>query len=75
MKASEIKKLTYEQGMEKLEEMVRKLENGGMTLNESFDAYESCIMLYRHLETILNDGDARIMRLMMQVEAEMESEN
>ena len=73
MKAAEIKKLTYEQGMEKLEEMVRKLENGGMTLNESFDAYEDCIMLYKHLETILNDGDARIMRLSMQAEIEMQN--
>lgn len=73
MKAAEIKKLTYEQGMEKLEEMVRKLENGGMTLNESFDAYEDCIMLYKHLDAILSDGDARIMRLTMQAEAEMEN--
>ena len=73
MRAAEIKKLTYEQGMEKLEEMVRKLESGGMTLNESFDAYEACIMLYKHLEGILNEGDARIMKLMKQAEVEMDS--
>ena len=55
--------------------MVRRLENGGMTLNESFDAYETCILLYNHLESILDAGDARIMKLMKLRETEMKDES
>lgn len=75
MKPEEIKALSYEEGMEQLEEMVRRLENGGMTLNESFDAYENCILLYNHLESILDAGDARIMKLMKLRETEMKDES
>ena len=75
MRPEEVKEDVYEEGMGQLEEMLRRLENGGMTLSESFDAYETCILLYNHLESILDAGDARIMKLMKLRETEMKDES
>lgn len=57
------KKLTFENGMEELESLISKLESGDMPLDESFGAYERAMELYRALNKMLDDGDARIRAL------------
>ena len=60
MATVKIEKLSFEQGMEMLEEIVRQLESGEMSLEESFRAYEKGMAIQKRLKEILDDGDARI---------------
>ena len=41
------KKLTFEEGMQELEEIVRTLEQGQMPLEESFKAFERATVLQK----------------------------
>ena len=54
------KKITFEAGMQELEELVNALESGEMTLEDSFKAYERAIALKDSLNALLDDGDKRI---------------
>lgn len=54
------KKLTFEDGMQELEEIVRNLEQGQMPLEESFKAFERAVSLQKALQELLDDGDRRI---------------
>ena len=56
-------KMTYEDGVRELEQLVASMENGEMSLEESFKAFERGIKLSERLMKILNDGDARIREL------------
>lgn len=69
------KKLNFEQGMQELEQLVRALENGEMTLEESFKAYERAMELKKALEKLLDEGDARIRVLTQSGETELEAED
>lgn len=52
--------MTFEQGMEELERLVRGLEAGEMSLEESFQAFERGIHLEKALKKMLEEGDAKI---------------
>ena len=67
-------KLNFESGMAELETIVSKLESGSISLEESFDAYQKGIELYKGLRDILMQGDARITLLTEQGEKEFPSE-
>lgn len=56
-------KISFEQGIEELESIVVKLENGSTTLDESFKEYEKGVKLYKELKKILSDGEAKIIQL------------
>ena len=66
------KKLTFEDGMQELEEIVRSLEMGQLPLEESFKAFERATALKKSLEEMLNEGDRRIRVLTQSGEREME---
>ena len=68
------KKLTFEEGMQELEEIVRSLELGQMPLEESFKAFERALALQKSLQEILDDGDRRIRVLTQSGEREMNEE-
>ena len=65
------KKLNFEQGMQELEQLVRALENGEMTLEESFKAYERAIVLKDRLNALLDESDRRIRVLTESGEGEL----
>ncbi|MBQ3575624.1 MAG: exodeoxyribonuclease VII small subunit [Clostridia bacterium] len=69
------KKLVFEQGMQELEDLVRALETGEMSLEESFQAYERASKLKKQLEKLLDDGDMRIRMLTEDGETEMNAED
>ena len=69
-----INKLSFEQGMEALEEIVRTLENGETPLEESFAAFERGIAIQKRLQAILDDGDKRIRVLTESGEEPLEGE-
>ena len=53
-------KMTYESGIAELEEIVRQLESGSVSLDESFKSYQKGVKLYKKLKAILDEGDAKI---------------
>ncbi len=67
-------KLSFEAGMQELETLVKALETGEMTLDESFKAYERAMALKDALEKLLDEGDKRILVLTGEGETEMNAE-
>lgn len=68
------KKLTFEEGMQELEDIVRALEQGQMPLEESFKAFEKATQLQKTLQAMLDEGDRRIRVLTETGEREMSEE-
>ena len=64
-------KLTFESGMAELEQIVRDLENGTVSLDESFKSYQKGVKLYKKLKAILDEGDAKIRVLTEEGESEI----
>jgi len=54
------KTFSFESGMAELEELVDALEQGDMTLEDSFKAYEKGVKLAARLQEILDQGEERI---------------
>ena len=69
------KKFNFEDGMLELESLVRALEAGEMSLEESFKAYEKANKLKIQLEKLLDDGDRRIRMLTEEGETELDAED
>lgn len=56
----EIEKLSFEQALEQLTELVSKLESGQLPLEESVTAFESGVQLSRRCETLLDHAEQRL---------------
>ena len=54
------KKITFEEGMQELETLIRALEQGQMPLEDSFKAFERAMELKKALQAMLDEGDRRI---------------
>lgn len=65
------KKITFEAGMEELEALVKQLESGDISLEDSFKAYEKAVALRDSLNALLDEGDKRIRVLTEAGEAEL----
>lgn len=68
-----MKKITFEQGMQELEELVRALESGDMPLEDSFKAYEKAVALKDSLNKLLDESDRRIRVLTESGEQELDA--
>lgn len=68
------KKISFEEGMEELEGLIRALERGEMPLEDSFKAFERAVGLSKTLQAMLDDGDRRIRVLTEEGEREIEEE-
>ncbi len=55
--------LTFEQMLHALEEIVSKLEAGGLSLEDSLAAYEQSVIYSKELNKMLDEGEKRIMEL------------
>lgn len=51
---------TFEKSMKELEDTVKKLEGGSLTLDESLDAYEKAIKLVKECNEKLDLAEQRI---------------
>lgn len=67
-------KYTFEEGMERLEALVSRLEKGDMALEDSFKTYHEASELYKELSALLDDGEARIMQIMKDGEKDITEE-
>ena len=64
----------FEEGMARLEEIVKLLEEGSLPLDECFKTYEQGVQLSKALEALLDEGEARIRVLTEGGEAPFEAE-
>ena len=60
MTSNKKEKLSYEQGMEKLEELIGKLSEGKLSLEESMKTYEEGVALAAQLSQELDSYHRRI---------------
>lgn len=54
---------SFEENLEKLKELVRKLQSGELTLDESLKAFEEGIKISKILEDKLNDIESKAVKL------------
>ena len=57
------KELTFDQALQELEEIVQKLETGGLPLEESMDAFESAVKLGKFCDEKLTGAEQKIQQL------------
>ncbi len=62
--AEQVKDMSFEESMEALEGLVKRLEGGGIDLDESLRIYEQAVALRDHCRSILEDGERRIRKIM-----------
>ena len=60
----EVEKMSFEESMKALEDLVRELENGGIDLDRSLKIYEKAVILRNRCQTILDDSERRIQKIM-----------
>ena len=58
-----MKKLTYEAGVEGLTQLIARIEDGELTLEETIKAYEKGAALADRLSAMLQEGKGRILKL------------
>ena len=56
--------MSFEQSIDALEALVKRLEDGGIDLDESLRIYEQAVALRDHCRSILEDGERRIRKIM-----------
>lgn len=59
-----VEKMSFEESMKELEELVKTLENGGIDLDKSLEIYEQAVVLRNHCQVILEESERRIQKIM-----------
>ena len=59
-----VDEMSFEESIDALEGLVKRLEDGGIDLDESLRIYEQAVALRDHCERILEDGERRIKKIM-----------
>lgn len=57
------KNMTFEQALERLEEIVQKLESGNVSLDESIEIYQEGIMLSKKCSGMLQEAEGKVMAI------------
>jgi exodeoxyribonuclease VII small subunit len=61
----EIAQMSFEDALQELEQIVKRLETGAGKLNEAIQSYERGALLKRHCEAKLREAQARIDRIVI----------
>lgn len=64
METSNLQRLTFEEGYDRLDQVISQLEAGELTLQESVALYEEGIQLARHCEHKLDDAELKVSELL-----------
>jgi exodeoxyribonuclease VII small subunit len=70
MDTREIQTLSFEDGYDRLEELIEQLEAGTLSLEESVALYEEGVALARHCGHKLDDAELRVITLLNDVAEE-----
>ena len=74
-KKNDIKDLSFEQALSELEEIVEKLEQGDIDLEDSIDIYERGNLLKAHCEKKLESAKMKIDKIISQPDGDFSSES
>lgn len=58
------KNISFEKAMERLEQIVERLESGDINLEESLKAYQEGIMLSQYCNKILEEAEGKVVMIM-----------
>jgi exodeoxyribonuclease VII small subunit len=50
----------FERSLDELEQLVQRMEKGELSLDDSLQAYERGVALYRHCQTALEQAELRV---------------
>jgi exodeoxyribonuclease VII small subunit len=70
----DISKMSFEDALHELEEIVRELESGEAKLDEAIQSYERGAALKRHCEAKLRDAQAKIEKIVLGPDGAPDSE-
>lgn len=59
-----VDEMSFEESIDALEGLVKRLEDGGIDLDKSLRIYEQAVALRDHCKRILEDGERRIKKIM-----------
>ena len=68
------KKHTYEENIEQIDEILEKLENGELSLEDSINEYEKAIKLIKESEKLLEIGEGKVLKV-LEKNGKLETEN
>lgn len=71
MNKEEIKDLSYEEGLKKLDEVLKKLEED-LSLEESMNMFKKGLDLYEHCDSILSKTEGEI-KILLEKDTDLES--
>ncbi|MFL2834146.1 MAG: exodeoxyribonuclease VII small subunit [Alphaproteobacteria bacterium] len=74
-KKNDIKDLSFEQALSELEEIVEKLEQGDIDLEDSIDIYERGNLLKAHCEKKLESAKMKVDKIISQPDGDFSSES
>ncbi|HUK60039.1 MAG TPA: exodeoxyribonuclease VII small subunit [Stellaceae bacterium] len=70
----EIAALSFEEALNELEQIVRKLESGSAKLDEALASYERGALLKRHCEAKLREAQLRVEKIVVSAEGAVSAE-
>jgi exodeoxyribonuclease VII small subunit len=70
----EIAALSFEDALNELEQIVRKLESGSAKLDEALASYERGALLKRHCEAKLREAQLRVEKIVVSAEGAVAAE-
>lgn len=73
MKDEELKALSFEEAMIKLENIVRELESGRIKLDDAVTAYEQAVKLKKFCEKKLQDAQLKIEKIEITPDGEIKT--
>ncbi len=62
-KHADIEKMSFEDALKELENLVRKLESGGQTLDDSIENYSRGVALKEHCEKKLKEAKLKVEKI------------
>jgi exodeoxyribonuclease VII small subunit len=65
---------TFEEGLQRLEDIVRRLEEGSLSLDESLRLYEEGIAAFRRCQALLEQAELKVRKLVETLDGDLEEE-
>ena len=62
--SEEVDKMSFEDSMKTLEDLVKQLESGELDLDKSLEVYERAVVLRDHCKKILDESDRKVQTTM-----------
>ena len=71
---SDVAKLSFEEALQELEQIVKRLEGGSGKLDDAIQSYERGTLLKRHCEAKLREAQARVDKIVVSPDGSVTTE-